>query len=85
MHFDAELHSGRSLPTFHLAADGANGHVGEVVREPNRQVRAAIVHRAGQRTKTARADTKRAVSSKKYVENHILQTQGAHGSERVVI
>eukprot|EP00322_Chrysochromulina_rotalis_P020442 CAMPEP_0115884804 /NCGR_PEP_ID=MMETSP0287-20121206/30322_1 /TAXON_ID=412157 /ORGANISM="Chrysochromulina rotalis, Strain UIO044" /LENGTH=185 /DNA_ID=CAMNT_0003341151 /DNA_START=32 /DNA_END=590 /DNA_ORIENTATION=- len=68
---DVQPHSGRSLPTLQSAADGAAGHVGELVRERNRRVRGALVHRASRRTTAARPDTKRSVLSKNCVENHI--------------
>ena len=54
------LHDGRRL--------------GELVRERNRRVRGALVHRASRRTTAAQPDTKRLVPSKNCVENHILQT-----------
>ena len=84
MRLDAELHSGLPLSTFESATDVAAGQVDELVREPNRRIRSALEHRASRRTSAARPDTKRSVPSKNYVENHILQTRGAHDGEHTV-
>ena len=74
MRLDVQPHSGRSLPTLQSATDVAAGHVGELVRGPNRRVRGDLVHRASRRATAARPDTKRSFPSKNCVENHILQT-----------
>ena len=75
---------GHPLPSLDKTADGADGHDGELVDDNGRRLRAALVHGANLQSTAVRPDASKPYSSKVHVENHTLQSKGAHDGERTV-